>query len=193
MHKWIFAAALACGWVTSPQAEPRYFLPELVQIVRVPAGDTLNVRAEPSVRAADLGDLKNGDTVEILEVQGKWARILWREANGWISQSYTAPLVRPTLSSGLPVGLSCSGTEPFWSAKLFKLGSLYLNGASLPITKSGVSQNTTVGYYFSAPEITGILYRVTCGDGMSDRDYGWKLDLVTPQGMLSGCCTGDKF
>lgn len=193
MQKWMIATGIAVVMASNVQAKAPYFLPELVQIARVPVGDTLNVRAQPSGKSADLGDLKNGDRVEILTVQGNWGRILWGEGNGWISLSFADRIKRPTLASGLPVGLNCAGTEPFWSLRLLKLGVAYLNGASLPISKSGSSANSSIGYYFTAPETTGVLYRGFCSDGMSERDYGWKIDLVTPRGMLSGCCSGDKF
>ncbi len=193
MKKSIIAIGVACVMATSAEAKTSYFLPELVQIARVPQGDTLNVRAQPSGKSADLGDLKNGDTVEILTVQGNWARILWGEGNGWISLSFTDRIKRPALASGLPVGLNCAGTEPFWSLRLLKPGVAYFNGASLPISQSGRSANSSLGYYFTAPDTTGVLYREFCSDGMSEREYGWKIDLVTPRGMLSGCCSGDKF
>ena len=162
--------------------------PQLAQIVDVPANDTLNVRAAASATSKDIGDLQNGSSVELLELQDGWARIIWSEGDGWISKRYTEELIRPALPSGLPLGLACGGTEPFWDLRLFKLGAMSLDGVTQPITASGTSENNRHAYYFKTPDTTGILRAKLCSDGMSDRKYGWEIDVVTGQGLRSGCC-----
>ncbi len=162
--------------------------PQLVQIVNVPANDTLNVRAAALATSKDIGDLQNGVSVELLEIQDGWARIIWGEGDGWISARYTRETLRPALPSGLPLALDCGGTEPFWDLRLYRLGTVSINGGSQPITASGISRNNRYAYFFQTPEATGVLRAKICIDGMSDRNYGWEIDVVTGQGMLSGCC-----
>jgi len=67
-----------------PEPDP---LPEpIVPIKRVKVNDTvawLNVRAQPDLGAADLGDLIKASVVPVVEVNGDWYRI-----NGWIHKDY---------------------------------------------------------------------------------------------------------
>ena len=176
----IWAGAAQAGIVSPPL---------LLEIANVPLNDTLNLRAGPSGSSADIGDLDNGDLVEVLNIQGNWGMIGHGEGDAWISLSYAKQVVRPVLSSGLPVGLGCSGTEPFWSLNLLKLGAVSFDGASQPILQSGVSRNSSVTYFFSTPDTVGILRAQQCSDGMSDRTYGWQIDVVSGQGLFSGCCS----
>lgn len=180
---------VVCSFFASIAQAKAIIPPLLMEITNVPVNDTLNLRAGPSGSSADIGDLNNGDRVEILDIQGNWGMIGRGEGNAWISLRYARQVARPVLGSGLPVGLVCTGTEPFWSLGLMQLGTLQFNGASQPILQSGVSRNSTVTYFFSTPEVVGILRGQQCSDGMSDRTYGWQVDIVTGQGLYSGCCS----
>ena len=42
----------------------------------------LNVRVSPN--STIIGEIKNGDIVEVLEVSGIWGRIVWQNGFGWI-------------------------------------------------------------------------------------------------------------
>lgn len=176
----VFLAVAAQAGLVSP--------PALLEITNVPPNDTLNLRDGPSGSSADIGDLKNGDLVEVLNTQGNWGMIGHGEGDAWISLRYTKQVARPVLSSGLPVGLGCSGTEPFWSLDLLKLGAISIDGASQPILQSGVSRNSSIAYFFSTPDSVGVLRAQQCSDSMSDRTYGWQIDFVSGQGLYSGCC-----
>jgi len=178
-------AFMGAGQVKADIVSP----PRLVEITGVPANDTLNLRQRPSGNSADIGDLHNGEQVEILSTQGNWGLIGRGEGDGWISLRYTQQVSRPILASGLPVGLACFGTEPFWSMNLLKLGVVSVDGVSQPILESGISMNDTQTYFLATPEIVGILRAQQCSDGMSDRTYGWQFDVVTGQGLFSGCCS----
>ncbi|MBV1865124.1 MAG: SH3 domain-containing protein [Rhodobacteraceae bacterium] len=160
-----------------------------MEITNVPLNDTLNLRAGPSGSSADIGDLYNGDLVEVLGIQGNWGMIGRGEGDAWISLTYTKEVARPALSSGLPVGLGCSGTEPFWSLNLLKIGAISISGASQPILQSGVSRNSSIAYFFSTSDSVGVLRAQQCSDGMSDRTYGWQIDVVSGQELFSGCCS----
>ena len=187
----VFLLALVLGVFSANTlvAQQTEAFPRLVKIINVPATETLNVRQAATVVSQNIGDLGNGDQVELLEQVGGWSRILWQEGNGWIATRFTQPIERPQLASGLPTGLQCGGTEPQWSVKLLKLGVAYYNDGSYLIQKSGISRNNgTDAYYFSGEGLNGVLRRAACNDGMSDRIYGWRIDLIDGQGMFSGCC-----
>lgn len=58
---------------------------EIVPLYRVQVTTTaLNVRSLPSASSKDLGDLRSGDILPVVEESGGWVRV-----NGWISSSYT--------------------------------------------------------------------------------------------------------
>ncbi|MGI9332750.1 MAG: SH3 domain-containing protein [Gammaproteobacteria bacterium] len=64
-------------------------------------GDVLNIRAAPSSNADDVGDLAAGaQPIEVLEIDptGGWGRLLWDEADAWVSMRYLAPVDVPRLS-----------------------------------------------------------------------------------------------
>lgn len=192
-----FCIALAVSaLMASVSAEP---VPALKRVRGVEPSDTLNVRAEPSAASEDIGDLEPGAAIEVLDFSSDqaWARIVWEEGNGWVAKRYLEDLTRPRLSSGLPLGLSCSGTEPFWSLQLDASGALAYQAGDeenqTDISWSAVSRNAgDTRYAFGGSVLEGVLRREQCTDGMSDRDYGWSLDLLirrdTTQ-LLSGCCT----
>lgn len=176
-------------------------LPAVYAVTGVASNDTLNVRASPDAGSADIGDLYPGQLVEItaLDQNNRWARIIWGEGNGWISTRFLVPAsVVSDSFSGMPLAMNCSGTEPFWSADIMPSGNLAfstMGGMSIsePIESTTRSANTgEYAYAFSTSSFTVVLRREACSDGMSDRDYGWSLDMVDHRdGRLrlgSGCC-----
>lgn len=195
-------AALVAAPITAG-AEDFASLPHLATVTGLAANDTLNVRETPSAKSADIGDINQDQTVEVLELDpsGKWARILQSEGNGWVSTRYLAQKARAVAPSGLPLGLHCSGTEPFWSAKLdadstVRFDVMGQGAQSHPLDWSSPSQNRGGAEYgMSAKGLSGILRRAACSDGMSDRDYGWALDLIVEaeggKTLLGGCCTAE--
>ena len=54
--------------------------------VRVPRGDTLNIREGPGVRYRAIGKLEQDSKVEILEVKNGWYRI--SSSQGWVRGKY---------------------------------------------------------------------------------------------------------
>ena len=54
---------------------------ELMQVVGVADGDTLNVRSGPGAKFADIGDIARGGAVNLLgyNTAGTWAKIRYRE------------------------------------------------------------------------------------------------------------------
>lgn len=166
--------------------------PQVMAVSNLDAGDHLNVRAEPTVRSADLGDLSFGELVEVVEYteDGKWARFIWAEGNGWASARFLANTPREVLRNGLPVGLACSGTEPFWSAKIGQGGAFeFTPSEGSAVMSASTSAKVGGGYDVMAGEIMARLSPKSCTDGATDRDYGWQLDLTLASGYeLTGCC-----
>ncbi len=182
------------------QAQP--LLPALMEVTGVAADDTLNVRAEPGGGSRDIGDLYDGERIEItaLNDSGTWARIPWTESDGWISMRYLRPVNRPEdPDSGMPLDLTCSGTEPFWLAAFRPDRHLIianLDGPDTVLTLEAItnSRNTYISTFaFKAGDYTGLLQRAECSDGMSETTYGWALDLIGYSDgnldLTSGCCS----
>ena len=189
---------LAALLLVAPPVLTAEELPNLAQVSNLAQDDHLNIRAEPRSNSNDIGDLQIGTVVEILEYSDdqKWARIVWEESNGWVAYRFLNALQRPRIESGLPVGLICIGTEPFWRLSILDAGQVEYefadNGAKTDIEWSAPSRNVSdMAYGFKSGHLTGVLERSTCQDGMSDRDYGWSLNLMLgleSKNLLTGCC-----
>jgi len=181
-------------------AEPGYF-----RVTGVASDDTLNVRAAPSASSADIGDLPpDAGAIEVLRTDpsGKWGQIIWQESMGWIATRFLAEddiaLVNGT---NLPVGLICSGTEPFWSLRLSSDYANYsdLNGAAYAMGLQGARVAlgradfpVQIGHAGTGANSNALIGPAQCSDGMSDRTYPWRIDLLlSADGAGSyqvGCC-----
>lgn len=179
-------------------------LPAAFMVKGVAADDVLNIRAEPSARAAVLGQIgPQALNVEVIEISadGKWGKVAaGGEGNGWVSLAYLErqPVLDPALA---PRPMTCLGTEPFWSLGLFEQGAEW----STPDTpRADLGEVTEAvapqGFHIRAEEGPERVYNLTisrewCSDGMSDRQFGFaaKLFIESPDGnaLLSGCCTLD--
>lgn len=196
----IVATALLLA-ALSAQAQ---ILPEVYSVTNVAANDTLNVRAQPNSRSADIGDIYPNEQVEVIALSenGNWGKIIWQEANGWVAMRFLRATPLPTMpDSAMPLQLVCSGTEPFWSATFWTKRNLefknYAADSAAP-TFQRIDQSTVadgfapVSFAFTAGRFTGTLDRAACSDGMSDRTYGWQLRLLElSNGRLqlrNGCC-----
>jgi GH25 family lysozyme M1 (1,4-beta-N-acetylmuramidase) len=99
---------------------------------RVTAG-VLNVRNGPGVSYTDVGDLVNGDVIEVIETIGGWHHIdnIWRggefidcPAVAWCSGAYVVPTTAPVVTQ--PVTLK-------HTIKVYSDGSIQVdNGAVIP-------------------------------------------------------------
>ncbi len=179
-------------------------LPEVYTVTGVATNDTLNVRARPNSRSADIGDIYPNEQVEVIALSenGTWGKIISGEANGWVAMRFLRLSPLPTMpDSAMPLQLVCTGTEPFWAATFWTNRNLEFKDfatASAAPTFQRIDQSTTadgfapVSFAFTAGRFTGTLDRAKCSDGMSDRDYGWQLRLIEhANGRLqlrNGCC-----
>ncbi|MEO1639692.1 MAG: SH3 domain-containing protein [Pseudomonadota bacterium] len=193
------AAFCAALLLASPvQAET---LPSLAQVTGISAGDVLNVRDGAGAQFADIGDLNAGAQVEVIDysADGTWAQITWQEGNAWVAARYLEDVPQPQLESGLPVGLRCSGGEPFWSLTLSETGTATFSspaGSTENLVEwSAPSQNEgTLRYAFTSSQITGVLSRSQCIAAGTGQTLGWTLDVILTgdaNALLSGCCTAN--
>jgi len=181
------------------------------RVTGVAAGDVLNIRPEPGPGGDPLGELAPGAApVEVLEVQstgaGEWGRVLAADGNGWVAMKFLEPLkVAKIAGTEIPDGLVCMGTEPFWNAKVsteegLRFADIDQNEAVMPITKAmnaiGRMHRFAVLASDGKTRATAMLgTNESCSDGMSDRDFGWRMDLLLerdgdgeyPQ-LYEGCC-----
>lgn len=176
-------------------------LPALYDVTGVSADDTLNVRAGPAVTAQVLDEL--GPDRDGIEVVGfaddrRWGQINIGEGTGWVSMAYMERQQNQNPVPKTPVPLWCYGTEPFWSVEIGQ--------TDVSFTDPGMDEPALVqpiDYYASVPhsprgaivagDISGFVSRELCSDGMSDRQYGWRIDFLRSGNgghfMFSGCCT----
>ncbi|EBA13017.1 SH3 domain-containing protein [Roseobacter sp. CCS2] len=194
---------LACLWAHATyadQTDPP--LPALYAVTGVAADDVLNVRAAPNGSAAVIGTLAHdAKDVEVVTLsrEGRWARVNTGESAGWTAMQFLAAQDQRYTPLGLPEGLTCFGTEPFWSMTFGE--SLVLDYASpgrivrhaiasLSPNSNTVSQ-TDLRYRFvwgsRRDPVTAHILPGQCNDGMSDRAYG--LYYIDDQGPRIGCCS----
>jgi uncharacterized membrane protein len=194
--------ALALVLLLSPQPAAAQDLPALFRVTGVAPGDALNIRAQPSARAAIVGRLpRNASGVEVTarSPDGRWGRINTGETAGWVALRFLAPQGGPGWQSG-EIGLHCFGTEPFWSLLAFlpsHRAELHTpdNGGVELVTDAGALPATrfppTLALPFSgAHEGMVVIRPADCSDGMSDNAYGLEALLYfrrDRQGLV-GCC-----
>ena len=188
-------ALLAAAFLaTAAQAQE---LPALYDVYDVASDDVLNVRAGRSGSSDIIGALTpNAKNIEVVRSQDGWALVNFGEQAGWVWMRYLKAAVEQPLH-GYPA--QCFGAEPFWSLTngsemVFKLaGETPINFA--PVgggTASGWSGKSYTLGVNGPSQLTAIITRESCNDGMSDRQFGLSTDIVlqtsTGAALYSGCC-----
>lgn len=145
-----------------------------------------------------------GLNIEIFETtpDEKWGKVGIPEGNGWVAMRYLeeTPPAEPYL---VPRPLSCFGTEPFWSLSLYPRGAEYDSPETGIVPMKLLAEDVSERVYFmrleEGPTLnrTLIVKRQLCGDGMSDRKFGFTtlMFLVAPEGndTFTGCCSLDHL
>lgn len=192
---------LALALPAASFGQPAYY-----RVTGVAADDTLNVRAGPHASSADIGDLPPyaaGIEVMGTDASGKWGQIAWQEGNGWVAMRFLVPdTVQKVAGTALPAGLMCAGTEPFWSMQVSEGSATFsdIGGTVFSMTLQGARvaegrADFPVQTGFSGPDAAAnaLVSSSACGDGMSDRTYPWRIDLLLSAGSggryLVGCCS----
>jgi len=200
MRAFIFAMLTVCATsAVADRVDPP--LPALYAVTGVAADDRLNVRAGPDVASAAIGSMAPGlARIEVvdLSLSGRWGLINTAETAGWVAMRYLEPLFEDKTELGLPVGLRCFGTEPFWNIGFGDGKSLTLSTPEADTDHAITMQapdpaNVNLaegGFLFawrqSRAIVTARILPGQCSDGMSDRQYG--LHYVDDQGLRKGCC-----
>ncbi|MEL7460447.1 MAG: SH3 domain-containing protein [Pseudomonadota bacterium] len=179
--------------------------PALYDVVDVSSGDVLNIRAAPDAGSDVIGRLSPTATdIEIIrpDETGNWGLVNAREGTGWVSLAFMAR--QPGLWSGqFADHAQCFGTEPFWSVDLSPDSATFESPDALPLTfaetselrsRNRIDRHTRV-YEHALGGMVATLRAASCSDGMSDRAYGWEIDLLlviagdANAQMFSGCCS----
>ncbi len=187
--------------------------PAYYRVFGVDVDDSLKIRADPVAGAPVIGEYApEAGPVEILKIEDGWGYVIAGEGNGWVNMAHLSEIpVSKVGESYLPQGLTCAGTEPFWYSEISAGEITYSRlddaGLRFSIMEAGgfegrVGPNSFIQASMAneANETNGpdsVLYAVVsgrqCTDGMSDRDYGWWVNLLitTPRGTsaLDGCCS----
>ncbi len=173
----------------APQAGGTY-------VITTPAS-AVQVFEFPNDTAPVLTTLDPNTPVAVLEpLHLDWVKVSVQGQEGFMHAQGALPGGGVTTPQGMQLGLSCAGTEPFWTFQIGQDGSTSFEDAGnqgnpvvAPITSVG---GTTYPYSFQAGQISGQLSNTACSDGMSDITYPWELLLNvtiggTPQ-TVQGCC-----
>lgn len=205
MIRWLaLLMLLALHHPATAQVQPEGFTPGLYRVTGVAADDVLNIRAAPTAAAALVGSYApatDGIEVVALNEAGTWGMVGLPEGNGWVSMAFLER--QPADTGALPLGLRCGGTEPFWSLA-FESGSSAsyaspeVPGLRLevqPVRSVHLPADRLTGFDAGAPglALTGLVRPALCSDGMSDRLYGWMLEMIerrtVSHRLVHGCCT----
>jgi len=197
--KYLFSTImLCCGFAFSALAQP---FPQLFDVTGVAANDVLNIRTDPSGSSEKIGRLTpDQQNVEVLasDASGKWGLVNVGERSGWVAMRYLhARVVNEDYA--LAPRFSCAGTEPFWSLDVVQGQSATFSALSeatqtYPAGKLQVGSGRTDRFLLGLGQSSvAVISREMCSDGMSDRDFALRIDLVTSAGgqqsLLSGCCS----
>jgi len=179
--------------------------PALHDVTDVASDDTLNVRAQPNGSAPIIGTLAyDAKGIELIAPNDDWtwAQVNVGEQSGWVSLRFMAR--RPgQFEYSDPKAQTCFGTEPFWS-----LNGIGTNAAEWAtpegrqaVTLGPLMQSDAALTHFGyagdieneSTQLSLVVRRASCGDGMSDRRFGLAADLImrgrSGARMYSGCCS----
>ena len=170
----------------------------------VAASDVLNIRKDADSASAIVGSFAPGaGPIEVFRRQHNWGEVATPEGTGWVNMRFLVPMqVASFGNSPLPNGLTCAGTEPFWSVHLDQ-GKAMLSTPqeanqkfSVVSTGGFIGRAGPDGFFVangSQSQLTGIVSFRQCGDGMSERRYGWWINLLITDangsGAVTGCCS----
>lgn len=174
--------------------------PALHDVTGVAADDVLNIRSAPDASSPIIGSFSpHSKFIEVVRAEGGWGRINIGERAGWVSLRYLARHPEPPPGS-FPEELACYGTEPFWGLDYSAEGVVFSTPDQtrrLHLQSALVSPNHTrkLAILAGSEELftTITITPARCNDGMSDREFGLSVSVVTrfPEGyrLYSGCCS----
>lgn len=192
-------------WANELQPSPVHFEsisnPIYFQVTDVAADDVLHIRIEPNASAEIIGNLaSDAGPIEVLYSENGWAYLSSGENMGWASKRFLTQIELPKITnSALPQGLTCGGTEPFWNMSIsdesIELNQMNEGKSNFSIMETGIYAGDTVSFITASAEgkmITTIISNEIYGDGMSDKYYSRKINMLLStlngtKGYLGAC------
>jgi uncharacterized protein YraI len=186
-------------------------LPGAFTVTGVAANDRLWVRDAPRATGSRLGGLMPGAVINVTgHASGNWVQVTQNGQIGYVNASYLTRDIESggesggesgsgTSASGFPLGITCRGTEPFWTFTMALNRAVQYNSlidGPEPVTYMVLSTASSGGGYpydFNASPYSGTISSQSCSDGMSDITYSMGITLVKPSAngsteTLFGCC-----
>lgn len=184
-----------------PLAAAAQDFPALHHVSGVSPGDVLNIRAEPSARAAIVGSFaRDAVGIEVigLNEDRTWGLVRTDEGVGWSSMRFLSREHADAWHSGAH-SLTCMGTEPFWTLSFYLPGNRaefvapddsWEVRTDAPILPATAFPPTLALPFSGAREGFAVLRNGVCSDGMSERLFGLEAQVYFrgQPGGLSGCC-----
>ena len=203
------SALLALNLGGQAAAQDAIVEPMLYSVRGVAENDTLNIREIPAANSEKIGEFGPHQTgIEVVAVSddGGWGLVNIQDQSGWVSMRFLTPLPGQP-AKDLPKGLACSGTEPFWSIDFRPISAVIADWSIMGLSdkptlysehwsESPVNRdNDSFGFSLSGQDVNadGFIRTGICDDGMSDRTYGFAVDVILHLGqgrrLVSGCCS----
>ena len=202
----IRAALLALCMGALPAGATQDQWPALHDVTGVAADDVLNIRAAPDAGAEIVGTLEpDARDVEVIAPDPRhgWGQVTTAEGTGWVALPFLSRQPGQYVGAFLKPR-RCFGTEPFWSLDLDEgTGAVFRGGPESETAAEGVVSGRFASLgrrdvqalrltWRDGGDATAMLHITACSDGMSDRSYGIRIDLLRPgsgeAALLSGCC-----
>ncbi|MBO8172630.1 MAG: SH3 domain-containing protein [Bacillaceae bacterium] len=163
------------GWVAAWLVEKKAatpgetgLTPQNIATVTVPV---LNVRSGPGTHYREIGELKSGQTIEVLDIQNGWYQIRFNSQTGWVAGEYAD--LRSPEDSGDGDASSASS-----SSRTVYVTADRLNLRSGPSIESPVQGQVTKGAALTVIEQKGDWLNVRTANGKTAWVASW---LVTEQ------------
>ena len=198
---WRGLAILLCLAGSAAPAQDSF--PALYDVTGVAGDDVLNLRSGPSAGADKVGALSHdARDIEVLRrAEGAdWGLVNTGETTGWAALRFLRRQAGQDRGA-FPALTRCFGTEPFWTVTATDQGWRFDRMGEGTDTfaetwrgpAAGRSDRFGLTLSSKAGAATAVIGIAICGDGMSDRSYGYTIDLLRPGQsgpvLYSGCCT----
>lgn len=210
MRLFLYSIAAACLFAAPLQAQDIRIDPDLYRVSGVAFNDVLNIRQEPTAASPIIGalgpDATGIEVVATTKDKQSWGLVNTEGRYGWVSMRYMAR-EGAWVKGRLPKGLTCSGTEPFWTFGFGDTGAAVADWSLMgwgsdpevyydvwtDSARNRGGQSHGFAFRGSGVEVDGVIRTEYCSDGMSDMFYGFSVDVMLKRGpkgvMVSGCCS----
>lgn len=137
--------------------------------VKVPSGETLNLRSGPGTGYSVKGSVKNGATVKVLNTEDDWVKVTVSSSGktGWIKAKYIGGSASSGSGSSGKSGSSKSGGSSTQS--VYRVSGASLNVRKGAGTGYGVVTSLPAGTAFKVTGSSGNWYRIATFGGVT----GW--------------------